>query len=106
MNASNIYSPSIVDAQNGDIMPEVEKIRREPNLKRYTPEEKIEIFMRAHALLKEGKREEATEVLHEAPLDWRSAKILKNMIGIDAMIADNVNLSEAVDHYGMEWLER
>ena len=87
-------------------MAQAEMICREPNLKRYTPEEKMEIFMRAFALLEEGKEEEATEVLHEAPLDWRSAKILKNMIGIDAMIADNVNLSEAVDHYGMAWLER
>ena len=87
-------------------MPEEEKVRREPNLKRYTPEEKMDIFLRAHALLKEGKREEATEVLHEAPLDWRSAKILKETIGIESMIAQNCNLSEAVDHYGMAWLER
>ncbi|MBD5417824.1 MAG: hypothetical protein HDR50_09275 [Desulfovibrio sp.] len=87
-------------------MPEEEKGRREPNLKRYTHEEKMNIFRRAFALLEEGKEEEATEVLHEAPLDWRSAKILKEMIGIESMIAQNCNLSEAVDHYGMEWLER
>ena len=87
-------------------MAQAEMIRREPNLKRYTPEEKMDIFMHAFALLEEGREEEATEALHEAPLDWRSAKILKEMIGIEAMIADNVNLSEAVDHYGMEWLER
>ena len=80
--------------------------RKEPNLKRYTHEEKMNIFMRAIALREEGKKEEATKVLREAPLDWRTAKILKETIGIDAMIDNNSNLSEAVDHFGMEWLER
>ena len=80
--------------------------RNEPNLKRYTHEEKWDIFLRAGELLVEGKKEEATRVLREAPLDWRTAKILKETIGIDAMIANNSNLSEAVDHFGMEWLER
>lgn len=87
-------------------MAQAEKIRREPNLKRYTHEEKMAIFIRAFELLEEGKEEEATEVLREAPLDWRSAKILKGMIGIESMIAQNCNLSEAVDHFGMAWLER
>lgn len=87
-------------------MPEVEKVCREPNLKRYTHEEKMNIFRRAFALLEEGKEEEATKVLRQAPLHWKTAKILKETIGIDAMIANNSNLSEAVDHFGMEWLER
>lgn len=80
--------------------------RKEPNLKRYTHEEKMNIFMRAIELREEGKKEEATKVLREAPLDWRTAKILKETIGIEAMLALNCNLSEAVDHYGMEWLDR
>ena len=106
LNASNIHVLSTVDAQKRGTMPEEEKVRREPNLKRYTPEEKMDIFLRAGELLEEGKKEEATKVLHEAPLDWRSAKILKETIGIEAMLALNCNLSEAVDHFGMEWLER
>lgn len=80
--------------------------RKKPNLKRYTHEEKMNIFMRAIELREEGKKEEATKVLREAPLDWRTAKILKETIGIEAMLALNCNLSEAVDHYGMEWLDR
>lgn len=80
--------------------------RKEPNLKRYTHEEKMNIFMRAIELREKEKKEEATRVLREAPLDWRTAKILKETIGIDAMIANNSNLSEAVDHFGMAWLER
>lgn len=87
-------------------MAQAEMIGREPNLKRYTHEEKMNIFRRAFALLEEGKEEEATKVLRQAPLHWKTAKILKETIGIDAMIANNANLSEAVDHYGIEWLER
>lgn len=106
LNASNIHGPSTFDTQKRDMMPEVEKVRREPNLKRYTHEEKMNIFKRAIALRMEGKEEEATKVLRQAPLHWKTAKILKETIGIEAMLALNCNLSEAVDHYGMEWLER
>lgn len=87
-------------------MPEEEKVRRELNLKRYTHEEKLDLIYRAVALLDEGKEDEADALICEVPLHWKACKILKKTMGIDGMIANNVNLSEAVDHYGMEWLER
>lgn len=87
-------------------MSQAEIIRKEPNLKRYTHEEKIAMIQRAIGLLDEGKKDEADILIGKVPLHWKSCKILKEMIGIDAMIANNTNLSEAVEHYGIEWLER
>lgn len=80
--------------------------RKEPNLQRYTAEEKMDMILRAVALLEEGKKAEADALIGEVPLDWKACKILKKTMGIDGMIAHNINLSEAVDHYGMAWLER
>lgn len=87
-------------------MAQAEMVRREPNLKRYTHEEKLDLIYRAVALLDEGKEDEADALICEVPLHWKASKILKKTMGIDGMIAHNINLSEAVDHYGMEWLER
>ena len=87
-------------------MAQAEMVRREPNLKRYTPEEKMDMILSAVALLEEGKKAEADALIGEVPLDWKACKILKKTMGIDGMIAHNINLSEAVDHFGMEWLER
>lgn len=86
-------------------MPEVEMIRREPNLKRFTEEEIDEMLERVAKLFDEGRFDEADEVINVIPLHWKSAKILKELIGVDAMIESGTNLSEAVDHFGMEWLE-
>ena len=80
--------------------------RKEPNLKRYTDEEKMDMILSAVALLEEGKKAEADALIGQVPLDWKACKILKKTMGINGMIAHNINLSEAVDHFGMEWLER
>lgn len=80
--------------------------RREPNLKRYTEQEINEMSLRACQMMGDGRKEEADELLNEIPLHWKSAKILKEMVGVESMIESGINLSEAVDHYGYEWLER
>lgn len=87
-------------------MAQAEMIRREPNLKQYTHEEKLDLIYRAVALLDEGKEDEADALICEVPLHWKACKILKETMGIDGMVANNINLSEAVEHYGNEWLER
>lgn len=80
--------------------------RKEPNLKRFTEEEIDEMLERVAKLYEDGRRDEAHEVINEIPLHWKSAQMLKEMVGIDAMIESGTNLSEAVDHFGMEWLKR
>lgn len=82
-------------------MAKTETIRKEPNLKHFTEEEINAMLVRVGKLF-----DEADEVINVIPLHWKSAKILKELVGVDAMIESGTNLSEAVDHFGMEWLER
>ena len=80
--------------------------RKEPNLKHFTKEEINEMVLQVGKLFKEGRKEEADDLINVIPLHWKSAQMLKEMVGIDAMIESGTNLSEAVDHFGMAWLER
>lgn len=87
-------------------MAKTETIRKGPNLKHFTEEEIDEMLERVAKFYDEGRRDEAHELINEIPLHWKSAQMLKEMVGIDAMIESGTNLSEAVDHFGMEWLKR
>ena len=87
-------------------MSQAEVIRRELNLKRFSEQELNDMELRACNLVNEGRMAEADIIINEMPLSWQTAKILKEMVGIEAMIESGTNLSEAVDHYGMGWLER
>ncbi len=77
----------------------------QPNLKVLTLEECGEIGLRAYKLRQEGKFAEADIVLNDMPIIAGMAQNLKDEMGIEALIATGMNLSEAVQEYGMEWLD-
>lgn len=81
-------------------------IRKEPNLKHCTEEQIDELLLRVGKLYDEGRVDEADEVIKEIPLHWKSAQLIKDMVGIDTLINSGTNLSAAVEHYGIQWLER
>ncbi len=85
-------------------MSQAEAIRREPNLKRYTHEEIHAMIHAACECLRTGDVKKAEKLILEVPLLPKSAKIMKRMCGIDEMISSGVNLSEAVEEYGYDWL--
>lgn len=87
-------------------MSQAEVIRREPNLKRFSEQELNEMRLEACDLINAGRMAEADIIINKLPLSWQTAKILKEMVGIEGMIESGINLSAAVDHYGMGWLER
>lgn len=80
--------------------------RKEPNLKRCTEEEIDELLLRVGKLFDEGRIDEADEVIKEIPLHWKSAQLIKDMVGIETLINSGTNLSAAIEHYGIQWLER
>ncbi|RRD72082.1 MULTISPECIES: hypothetical protein [unclassified Desulfovibrio] len=86
-------------------MPEVEAVRREPYLKYYSEDEINEMCLRVADLLTAGKKEEAGRLLNEIPLLPKSAEIMKRLYGRERMIASGINLYEAVQEYGREWLD-
>jgi hypothetical protein len=75
-------------------------------MKTMTLHEKLTTGAKVVELEKEGKFEEA-EVLHKTiPLAPYLAKFLKDHIGVDALLKSGVNLCEANETYGSDWLSR
>lgn len=87
-------------------MSQAEGVRREPYMKYYSEDEINEMCLRFADLLSQGKDEEAHNLSNEIPLLPKSAQIMNRMVGIDSMIESRINLYEAVQEYGREWLER
>ena len=78
----------------------------EPNLHVFTPEEKDAMFKKLGDYIHAGNKEEFDKLLQIYPLDPKTCKILKRQIGIEALKASGWNLSEAVQEFGPEWLEK
>lgn len=78
----------------------------EPNLHVFTPEEKEAMFEKLTDYLLAGNKEEYNKLLKKYPLTPKAAKILEQEIGIEALKASGWNLSEAVQEFGPEWLEK
>ncbi len=89
-------------------MSQAEAIRTEPYMKYYSPDEIRTMGLQYVELLKAGKgdSEEAQKLLNEIPILPKSAQIMKKMNGIESVIASGINLYEAVQEYGYDWLKR
>lgn len=77
---------------------------REPNLKHFSMEEEKSVRQRAMGLYRQGKDEEGDALLDSLPMPAEYLQTLKEHMGVDALIAEGVNLSKAVEKYGQSWL--
>lgn len=77
---------------------------REPNLKHFSEEEREKVLDEVVALIEAGRDEEATALHRTLPLPAEYLQTLKEYMGVDALIAEGVNLSTAVEAYGSSWL--
>lgn len=77
---------------------------REPNLKHFSEEEREKVLDEVVALIEAGKDDEARALHRTLPLPAEYLQTLKESMGIDALIAEGVNLSTAVAAYGADWL--
>jgi hypothetical protein len=68
--------------------------------------EKLAIGIRSFALRDAGKLEEADRVWKQIPLAPYLAKWWKDMVGVEALLQQGYNLSEAEAEYGKDWLTR
>ncbi|MDR2868873.1 MAG: hypothetical protein LBV04_00295 [Deferribacteraceae bacterium] len=68
--------------------------------------EKTEMALRSVALDKEGKHDEAMQLMKEIPLPPYLAKAVKDAFGADALGRAGFDLSEAEAEYGKDWLDR
>lgn len=77
---------------------------REPNLKYFSKEEEEAVTQQAMALIDQGRNDEADALLDSLPMPAEYLQTLKEYMGVNALIAEGVNLSKAVEKYGQSWL--
>lgn len=77
---------------------------REPNLKIFTLEEEQEVREQAVECYRQGKEKEGDALLDSLPMPAEYLQTLKKALGIDALINEGINLSNAVEKYGKAWL--
>ena len=71
-----------------------------------TIDEKLDITRRAFELLDAGDREGYSRTLRTAPLPPYLAKVIKEKVGLDALLSLGWNLSEVEAEYGSAWLSQ
>ena len=69
-----------------------------------TLDEKLAISCKAAELRKAGDEEGATRLLRTTPLPPYLAKVIKEKVGLDALLSLGWNLSEVEAKYGSAWL--
>jgi hypothetical protein len=75
-----------------------------PQMQTMTLSEKLDVGAKVAALRKQGRKAEAEELDKTIPLAPHLAQCLKEQIGLKALREAGLNLSEAVEAYGPEWL--
>jgi hypothetical protein len=83
---------------------ELMSMDNKPVIKKLTPEEKDEIFNKAMEALERDDIEECDRYCKLLPADPVMLNILKRSSGIEAVIDSGINLIEAVEKYGEDWL--
>ncbi len=68
-------------------------------------EERAQLFDQYLEMCDAGNREKADDILIRIPLSPWLAKVVKKRLGIQYMREAGFNLSDAVDAFGMEWLD-
>jgi hypothetical protein len=77
-----------------------------PQGKLMTIEEKLAISNQAVALKKAGDLEGYHRLLKSIPLPPYQAKVIKEKVGLDVLLAGGWNFSEVEAEFGPEWLIR
>ncbi|MDR1922503.1 MAG: hypothetical protein LBS31_12310 [Candidatus Adiutrix sp.] len=75
-----------------------------PFIKKLTQEERKELLRKAIEAADRGDDDEYDRLCYMLPVNPQSANDLKRSMGIEALIASGINLFEAVETYGEEWL--
>ena len=71
-----------------------------------TLDEKLAIGCRAAELRRAGDKEGATRLMKTIPLPPYLARVIKEKVSLDCLLATGWNFSEVEAEYGSEWLYR
>ncbi|WP_319779076.1 hypothetical protein [Maridesulfovibrio sp.] len=73
---------------------------------KFTREEKFKIIQEIRRLDAEGKHDEAYELRKKLPMPPHLAMALKDTIGVEELKKADLDLTEANEKYGENWLAR
>jgi hypothetical protein len=76
-----------------------------PFMKKLTREEVDDILAQAFEAAERGDDDEYDRLCYMLPVNPASANDIKKAIGIEALIASGINLIDAVEAFGEEWLK-
>ena len=79
-------------------------MKRDQQHKAMNPAEIAEIMARATALEDNGNTDEARQLFRSIPLSPVEARQLKEAVGVKAMLEAGLNLHDAIEEFGDEWL--
>jgi hypothetical protein len=71
-----------------------------------TFDEKLAISNKACLLWKEGNEEESNRLMKTIPMPPYFAKVIKEKVGLDVLLAGGWNLSEVEAEFGSDWLRK
>jgi hypothetical protein len=71
-----------------------------------TLHEKLEIGVKAFALLDAGKEDEAMAMFKTKPMAPWMAKVWKEKVGLEALLETGWNMDDVKTAYGKEWLTK
>ena len=71
-----------------------------------TLDEKLATCTKACLLLRAGDREEYSRLIRSIPMPPYLAKIYKEKVGVEPLIASGWNLVEAEAEFGSDWLSK
>jgi hypothetical protein len=77
-----------------------------PQTQTMTLDEKLAISNKACALAEAGDHDGYIRIMKTAPMPPYLAKILKEKVGVDYLINEGWNLSEAEAEFGQNWLSQ
>jgi hypothetical protein len=71
-----------------------------------TLDEKLAVGCKAAELRKAGDKEGASRLMRSIPMPPYLAKVYKEKVGVEHLIASGWNLSEAEAEFGSDWLNK
>jgi hypothetical protein len=77
-----------------------------PQAQTMTLDEKLAIGVKAANLRKSGDEEGANRLIKLIPLPPYQAKVIKEKVGLDVLLAGGWNLSEVEAEFGSAWLSK
>ena len=77
-----------------------------PQVETMSLDERLSIIMKAHEFSVAGDEEGYLRTMKAVPVPHYVAKVIKDKLGLEFLLSNGWNLSDAEAEYGSEWLRK